>query len=164
MIIQPLRPHLLPTEIFTLLLTSAHPYRFQNRFAAPTFGRLKRKNGKNERGWKQTRHKHKHGDLKSGRTAKLSMTVEEAEIDHAGDPLSFCCDVQPFALPTRPASLMSEGGDGPSGELARLAHYQDLSVLTHLRGALHLFPASAMTGSRKGLRFFTWENLVLAPH
>lgn len=57
---------------------------------------------------------------------------------------------------------MSEGGDGPSGELA---HHQDLSVLTQLRGgALDLFTASAMTGPRKGLRFFTREKLVLAPH
>lgn len=74
-IIQPSRPRLLPTEIFMLLLTSAHLCHFQNRFAAPTFSRLEGRTGKNERGWKQTRHKRKHGDLKSGRTAKLSMTV-----------------------------------------------------------------------------------------
>lgn len=74
-IIQPPRPRLLPTEIFMLLLTSAHLCHFQNRFAAPTFSRLEGKTGKHERGWKQTRHKHKRGDFKSGRTAKPSMTV-----------------------------------------------------------------------------------------
>lgn len=53
-IIQPSQPHRLPTEIFTLLPTSAHLCHFQNRFAAPTFSRLKGKPGKTGRGWKQT--------------------------------------------------------------------------------------------------------------
>lgn len=64
--------------------------------------------------------------------------------------MRFCCvDLQPFALPTCPASLMSEGGDGPSGELARLAHHQDLSVLTQLRGAARPFPCICHDGPPK---------------
>lgn len=57
-------------------------------------------------------------------------------------PLRFCCvDLQPFALPTRPASLMSEGGDGPPGEPARPG-WLDLS------GSGSVCPHPAQGGAR----------------
>lgn len=66
-----------------------------------------------------------------------------------GDPSGFCCvDLQPSALPTRPASLMWEGGDGPSGERARLAHHQDRSGRTSSGGA-RPFPCICHDGPPK---------------